>query len=405
LLAAVAVAESAREQASTRRRGPKPLSIALTEQGRTSFEAIVRRATAPQRDVLRARIVLLADQGLPNERIAQDLNCCENTVRKWRWRFATTGPKGLRDLPRSGRPRTFTAVQVAQVLAIATQLPSDHGVPFSHWNAAALQAVAVEAGITQSIHPTTIWRWLHDADIRPHRVRYWLKSCDPDFGARMRDVVGLYLAAFEAAGYGDAIFSVDEKTSIQALERKQPDMLPIPGFPHRIEYEYVRHGTLCLTAAFNVVTGEVRGALTPNRPAPVFASFIDTLCREEGADARQIHLVMDQLNTHWHHDLCAVVAAHSGISYDPNEHERGPERRAFLMRTDKRVVVHYTPKHASWLNQIEIWFSVLGRKLLGRASFASLEALERGILEFIDYYNRCLAHPYRWTFTGAACRS
>ncbi len=405
MLCVVAAAEVAPQETSTSRRGPKPSSIKLTEEGRASLEAIVRRATAPQRDVLRARIILLADQGQSNEEIARALNCCENTARKWRKRYFKAGPKGLRDRPRSGRPRTFTAVQVAQVIETATQWPSNHGVPISHWDARSLQAVALEAGIMESIHPTTIWRWLQDADIQPHRVRYWLQSPDPDFGARMHDVIGLYRSAMEAAGYGDAIFSIDEKTGIQALERKRPDILPRPGIPQRIEHEYIRHGTLCLTAAFNVVTGEVRGTLTPRRPAPVFASFIDSLCREEAAGARKIHLVMDQLNTHWHHDLCAVVAALSGVSYDPNEHERGAERRAFLMRDDKRVVIHYTPKHASWLNQIEIWFSVLVRKLLGRATFDSREALERGILEFIDYYNRCLAHPYRWTYTGAACRS
>ena len=116
-------------------------------------------------------------------------------------------------------------------------------------------------------------------------------------------------------------------------------------------------------------------------------------------------IVVDQLNTHWHHDLCEAVARLSEVPYDPEQHKIGPERREFLMGTDKRVVVHYTPKHASWLNQIEIWFSVLVRKLLQRETFCSLAELEERILDFIAYYNRNLAHPYRWTYTGTPCCS
>ena len=219
----------------------------------------------------------------------------------------------------------------------------------------------------------------------------------------MTEVTQLYLATPALARQGIAVFSVDEKTSIQALQRLLPDLPMIPGIPQRIEHEYVRHGTLCLTAAFNVATGVVHGSLTPDRPSPVFARFIDALCRDGATDAPEIHLVMDQLNTHWSHDLCQVVAQHSNLDYDAQAHPTGDDRRKFLMRDDKRVVVHYTPKHASWLNQIEIWFSVLVRKLLQRETFASIQQLEKGILAFIAYYNRYLAHPYRWTYTGTPC--
>jgi len=221
----------------------------------------------------------------------------------------------------------------------------------------------------------------------------------------MTDVTQLYLATPALAQQGIAVFSVDEKTSIQALERLLPDLPMIPGIPQRVEHEYVRHGTLCLTAAFNVATGEVHGLLTPHRPNPVMARFIDALCRDGAAAAPEIHLVLDQLNTHWSHDLCRVVARYSDLAYDAEAHPTGDDRRKFLMRDDKRVVVHYTPKHASWLNQIEIWFSVLVRKLLQRETFGSAKQLEKRILEFIAYYNRFLAHPYRWTYTGTPCRA
>jgi len=385
--------------------GRKAPRIELPDEERRFLQKLARGSTTAQREALRARIILLADQGLGNRSITQRLECDEDTAGKWRTRFAEHGPKGLRDLPRSGRPRTFSPEQITQVLQKATQAPRENGVPFSHWDAAALRRLAVEAGITESIHPTTIWRYLKEADLRPHQVRYWLRSTDPDFEARMTDVTQLYLATPELARQGSAVFSLDEKTSIQALERKHPDLLMIPGIPQRIEHEYTRHGTRCLTAAFNVATGVVHGMLTPDRPNAVFASFVDALCRDGAPDAPKIHLVMDQLNTHWSHDLCRVVANYSDIHYDPADHPKGPDRQKFLMRDDKRVIVHYTPKHASWLNQIEIWFSVLVRKLLKRETFRSTTELEQRVLEFIAFHNRYLAHPYRWTYTGAPCRA
>lgn len=363
--------------------GRKPPTIELSTEDRQFLRRLARRVTTPQREAFRARIILLADQGRSNRTIAHQLDCDEDTVGKWRRRFVEHGPKGLRDLPRAGRPRTFSAEQTARVLQLATQAPRQHGIPFSHWDAPALQRLAIEAGITESIHPSTIWRWLQQADLKPHRVHYWLRSTDPDFEARMTDVTQLYLATPALARQGIAVFSVDEKTSIQALQRLLPDLPMIPGIPQRVEHEYVRHGTLCLTAAFNVATGAVHGLLTPDRPNPVLARFIDALCRDGAPHAPQIHLVLDQLNTHCSHDLCQVVARYSNLAYDAEAHPTGDDRRRFLMRGDKRVVVHYTPKHASWLNQIEIWFSVLVRKLLQRQTFDSVKQLEKGILEFI----------------------
>lgn len=367
------------------------------------MEGIVRAATSEQRDVLRAKIILLADDGRNNRAIARELRCDEDTVGKWRTRFAEEGPKGLRDRPRSGRPPKFSAEQKARVIQVATQFPREHGIPISHWDTSTLATFAALAGITEPIHPTTIWRLIHKADLKPHRVRSWLKSTDPNFEIRMRDVTQLYLRAPQLLLEGTEVFCLDEKTSIQALERKHPDIPMIPGVPQLREHEYTRHGTCCLTACFNVATGRVHGLLTSNRPSEVFAYFVEQLCVHGAPDAPQIHLVMDQLNTHWSHELCAVVAKYSNVPYDPDFHERGDDRREFLMEPDKRVVVHYTPKHASWLNQIEIWFSTLGRKLLNRESFRSLEELQKRILEFIAYHNRHLARPYRWTYTGTPC--
>jgi transposase len=348
--------------------------------------------------------VLLADDGLRNCAIARELECDEDTVGTWRKWFSKGGPKALRDLPRSGRPRKFTPHQVARVVEKATERPRDNGLPFSHWDSRALANLAIEAGITDSIHPTTVWRWLHEADLQPHRVRYWLKSHGPDFEARMQDITSLYLRALDLAKLGIPTFSIDEKTSIQAKERMGPDLLMIPGTPQSIDDRYIRHGTLCLTAGFEVATGLVHGIFTPDRPATVFAGFVRDLCKTV-PDAPEIHLVVDQLSTHWHHELCKVVAELSGMPYEPERHKVGEDRRRFLMDVDKRVVVHFTPKHGSWLNQIEIWFGLLCRKLLHRESFASLVDLTEKIKSFIAYYNRHLAHPYRWTYTGTPCRN
>jgi len=390
--------------ASRLRRGPKPVSVELAADELAALERISRAATAPQRDVLRANIVLLSADGHANRDIAEMLGVEENTVGKWRRRFSEKRVAGLQDAPRSGRPPKFTARQKVRVLKKATQRPRDCGVPFSHWDSSSLAHLAVEAGITESIHPTTVWRWLNDADLKPHRVQYWLQSPDPDFEQRSQDVIKTYLAAPRRLKHGIATFSVDEKTSIQARERVRPDLPMIQGIPQRIEHEYIRHGTLCLTAGLNVATGDVQGLITENRPAPVFARFLEELIASV-PEAEKIHVVLDNLNTHWHHDACAVVAAASGRDYDPDRFEKGPQRREFLMSARKRVVFHFTPKHASWLNQIEIWFSVLCRKLLRRESFASLRKLRATLRRFISYYNRHLAHPYRWTYTGTPCRA
>ena len=386
------------------RRGPKLIAIKPASDERAALERTVRTATAPQRDVLRASIVLLAADGHANRAVAEMLGVEENTVGKWRRRFGEKRMVGLRDEPRSGRPPKFTAPQKVRVLKKATQHPRESGVPFSHWDAASLARLAVDAGITESIHPTTVWRWLNDADLKPHRVQYWLQSPDPDFEQRSQDVIKVYLAARRRAKQGIATFSIDEKTSIQARERVRPDLAMVRGIPQRIEHEYIRHGTLCLTAGLDVATGNVRGLITADRPAPVFARFLRELIASV-PEAQKIHIVADNLNTHWHHDACAVVAATSDVTYDPDLFQTGPLRREFLMAPRKRVVFHFTPKHASWLNQIEIWFSVLCRKLLNRESYSSLRELRDALRRFISYYNRHLAHPYRWTYTGTPCRA
>ena len=293
--------------------------------------------------------------------------------------------------------RPFPPHEQHKIVALATRPPPEEGVPVTHWSTRDLACATVQHGIVASISPSTVWRLLEQAAIKPHRWHYWLNSPDPDFEVKMQDIVNLYLRAQKLYKRSEIVLSVDEKTSIQALERRYPHKPPRPGRIERIEHEYIRHGTCCLTASLEVATGEIYGHLTPNRPADVFADFVESLC-EEHSDARKIHFVLDNLNTHWHELTCRMVAKLSRCPLPPVE--TGAQRKAFLVSPKKRIVFHFTPSHASWLNQIEIWFGTLVRKLIRRGNFASVADLENKIIEFIQYYDEHLAHPYRWTYTG-----
>jgi transposase len=282
-------------------------------------------------------------------------------------------------------------------MALATRPPIQDRVPVTHWSTADLAQAAMVDGIVASISRATVWRLLDQAAIKPHRWHYWLHSPDPEFEPKMLAIVDLYLKAQRLAKRGEIVLSVDEKTSIQALQRRYPHKPPRPGSVERIEHEYIRHGTRCLTASLEVATGEIYGHLTDNRPAEVFADFVESVSRHY-RKAKRIHFVLDNLNTHWHEATCRTVAKLSRCPLPPMA--TGAQRRAFLTKPGKRLVFHFTPSHASWLNQVEIWFGTLTRKVLRRGDFRSVDDLDDKIIEFIQYYDECLAHPYRWTYTG-----
>jgi transposase len=244
--------------------------------------------------------------------------------------------------------------------------------------------------------------------VRPHRSRYWLTPREADpvvLAEQIEAVCSLYAAAPAIAARGGHVISTDEMTGIQALERAAPTLPVRPGQVERREFEYVRHGTQCLIANFDVVLGRM---VTPTvGPTRTEADFAGHIARTIAAapDAEWVVLT-DQLNTHQSESLVRLVAEHIGYTGELGVKEKAgilrsmPSRATFLSDPTHRVRFVYTPKHCSWLNQIEIWFSILVRKLLRRASCTSTDDLRDRILAFIEYFNTTMAKPFKWTYTG-----
>lgn len=349
-------------------------TLVVSEADRRILERIIRLPTSAQRDVQRAQIILLAGAGKRLRAVARAIRCTRPTVRKWVRRFAARGIEGLGDAARTGRPRSITPEERCHVVATACRPPEDfglHGV--TEWSAQLLAEALMREHQVRNISSRSVQRILARASLKPHRCEYWKRSTDPDFDAKMRPIIDLYLNP-PADG---PVWCADEKTSIQALERRFPDLpLRRPGELIKREAEYIRHGTRSLTAGFEVATGKLLGLVTPNRPAAVFIEFID-LVHAHVPEGQVIHMVADNLNTHKGQEVRDWQAAHPG-----------------------RLQMHYLPFYASWLNQIEMWFATLVKRLLRRGDFPSADELAAQIHAFIDTHNRCFAHPYRWTYTG-----
>jgi transposase len=253
---------------------------------------------------------------------------------------------------------------------------------------------------------------LEEAKIKPHRCRYWLnpKVADqPDFDEKVEKLCGAYGNAQKLRLEGGHTISCDEKTGIQALERIAPSKPVRPGTEEKIEFEYIRHGTTCLIASFDVATGQVKPSLGLTRNEEDFAAHIES--NVETDPEAVWHFIVDQLNTHFSESLVRLVAKFERLTIDLGTKgksgilESAEARRSFLTAPERRIRFFYTPKHCSWLNQVECWFSILVRRALKRASFTSVANLNKSILDFVAYFNAVLAKPFRWTYTGRALQT
>lgn len=258
---------------------------------------------------------------------------------------------------------------------------------------------------------STLQRILAAADLKPHQSVYWLNSHDADFDAKARDICQLYLDAPRLHEQGRLVLSTDEKTGMQILQRKyptqpaQPQLLDANGQPIRSgqpakrEFEYIRHGTRCLLTTFCVPTGQVVWNLGQTRTSSDWVNHLLHV-RQCCPALRGYDWVVDNLNTHWSLDVCRLVADWCGLPFVKKDLKTGKQRRAFLSDPTHRHVFHFTPIHGSWLNQVELFFSVLVRRFLKRGDFASAAEFEQRLTRWLMDYNVRHAHPYRWTYTG-----
>lgn len=355
-----------------------PVLIILTDQDRAELEILARARKAPLRTVQRAWIVLAAADGQSNAQIARDLGLHVDTVRTWRARFAAKGMTGLVDLPRSGRPPVFAATVVAEVKALACSLPAEHGQPLSRWSCKDLAGEAVARGITDSVSGSTVRRWLDTDAIKPWLHRSWIFPRDQDFAAKAERVLDLYDRRWKGRRLrpDEYVISADEKSQLQALHRRHEDLAPAAGRTRRVEFEYRRQGTLAYLAALDVHHATVMGRCAPTTGIAPFSELVEqVMTREPYASARRVFWVVDN------------GSSHNGQASVQRMREAWPNA----------VLVHL-PIHASWLNQVEIFFSIVQRKVIKPANFTDLLALEQRLLEFEIRYN-ATASPFDWRFT------
>jgi transposase len=335
----------------------EPTTIALTSEERAQLESWVRSSTTEQRLAFRARLILRLAHGEGMNSCARSEHTTALTVRKWRERFRAQRVAGLLDAARPGKPKTYGAETEARILAKLDEAPPRG---YARWNGSLL------ASVLKDISADQIWRVLRRRRISLERRRSWCISTDPQFAAKAADVVGLYLNPPEHA----VVLCLDEKPHIQALERAQgwlrlPNGQALTGFSHC----YKRHGTTTLFAAIEVATGLVKTGHYKRRRRREFLDFMNELVAQY--PKREIHVILDNLNTH------------------------RPKRDRWLAR-HPNVKLHFIPTYASWLNQVEIWFSLLSRNALSGASFTDTQQVRAAIDAFTAAYNESAA-PFEWT--------
>lgn len=357
-----------------------PFVVRVSPEDRVVLEERAGSRTAAHSVVVRARIVLLAADGLRNVDIAAQVGVCVDVVSRWRKRFYEHGLTGLVDRPRSGRPRRFGSDVVAGVKAMACEPPEQRAVPLSRWSSAELADQAVAEGLVEAISSSTVRRWLHADAIKPWRYQSWIFRRDPDFAVKAARVLDLYARTWDGVTLGpdDYVISADEKSQLQALRRRHPTRPASPGHLAQVEFEYRRGGTLAYMGAYDVHRARLFGTVADKTGIAPFMDLVEqVMTTEPYASARRVYWVVDN------------GSSHNG--------QRSIDRMRSAWPTARLV---HLPIHASWLNQIEIVFSIIQRKVIRPADFADLDALGDRLNRFTDRYNQT-ASPFDWRFTTA----
>ena len=325
----------------------------------------MRCATVEVRTAERARLVLMAAEGASNVAIGETIGMHYNQVAVWRRRYGQFGLAGLEDADRSGRPPVYGHDDVLLLVKTVTEPPPDTA---ARWTMEAIAGRLNEQGV--AISASQVWRICRGLDLKPWQTESWMTSHDPDFWEKAADVCGLYLNPPVNA----MVWSVDEKTGMQAKSRVNPTRPAVPGIRVRREFEYRRHGTAVLFAGLNVHDGDVAAWVTDSTRTENFVEFLADLDAQT-PHGMELHCIVDNLSTHF-----------------------TPAVEDFL-EARPRIFLHNTPTHASWLNQVELFFSILQRRLLRHGEFTSVDDLAARIIAFIEDYNH-RARPFRWTYDG-----
>jgi len=334
------------------------------------LKKIVNNGSLPYKQVQRAQMAWLMKVN-PAKVVAGLLNCTVSTARKWYRRYLENGLKGLEDLPRSGRPKVFSEKFKLQVIAIACQKPKDNFLPgITRWSLRDLAMMVSRLLGAGSISTESVRRILQEHNLKPHRLEYYLTRTDPEFFRKAEKILNIY----GSPPTDGLVLSVDERTAIQVLERCYEGLPLRPGYCEKVEFHYRRHKPFTLIASLCIENGHVFGQCFERHTQYQFLAFLQSLVRVyEGI---KLYIILDNLKTH-----------QTGLI------------KNWLSQQKGRVEFIFTPFHGSWLNQIEIWFSILQKKCIERMNESSTEAGKEHVLNFIDTWNNYYAKPFNWKFT------
>ncbi|WP_218002167.1 IS630 family transposase [Microtetraspora malaysiensis] len=359
---------------------PRARQIVLTTAERRRLKQLAYSHTAPYQRGIRVRIVLDAAHGYSNAHIARRTGVSVDTVRLWRGRYADEGMAGLADRRRSGRPPTFTPLQVAEIKALACQLPAETGVPLSRWSCPDLATETVSRGIAPAISASNVRRILAADALKPWQYQSWVFVRDPHFATKATSVLDLYARIWNGVPLGDDeyVISSDERTSIQARCRCHPTLAPRAARMMRVNHEYKRGGALAYLAAYDGHRAHVFGHCSAKTGIVPFMTLVEQVMTQEPyASAKRVFWVVDNGSSH-----------------------RGKAAADRLTKRFPNAVMVHTPVHASWLNQVEIFFSIVQRKVVSPNDFTSLDQVENRLIAFERRCN-ATAWPFRWKFTPA----